>query len=65
MSKDNYSRWDSAEFLTGDEVIIEYLKAALEEHDPDFFTKALGNVARAKGVTAITGETPLTPYQRD
>ena len=56
---ERYTPWDSAEFLTDDEVIIEYLKAALEENDPAFFIKAVGNVARAKGMTAIAEETQL------
>lgn len=59
MSKENYTPWDSAELLTDDEVIIEYLKAALEENDPAFFMKAVGNVARAKGMTTIAQETRL------
>ena len=59
MNKETYTPWDSAEFLTDDEVIIEYLKTALEENDPAFFTKAVGNVARAKGMTAIAQETQL------
>ena len=52
MSKEDYTPWDSTEFLTDDEAIIEYLKAALEENDPAFFMKAVGNVARAKSLTA-------------
>ena len=59
MTNENYTPWDSAEFLTDDEVIIEYLKAALEENDPAFFMKAVGNVARAKGMTNIAQETQL------
>lgn len=59
MNKENYTPWDSAELLTDDELIIEYLKAALEENDPAFFMKAAGNVARAKGMTAIALETQL------
>lgn len=59
MSKENYTPWDSAEILTDDEVVIEYLKAALEENDPAFFMKAVGNVARAKGMTTIAQETRL------
>ncbi len=51
--RENYTPWDGAEFLTDDEVIVEYLKAALEEDDPAFFMKAIGNVARAKGMTTI------------
>ncbi len=59
MNRESYTPWDSAEFLTDDEAIIEYLKAALEEQDPAFFMKAVGNVARAKGMTAIAQETQL------
>ena len=47
---ENYSPWDSADFLTDDETIIEYLKAALEESDPLIFLKAARNVARARGI---------------
>ena len=50
LNKANYTPWDSAESLTDDEVIIKYLKAALEENDPAFFVKATGNVARAKSL---------------
>ena len=59
MSTEDYTRRDSAELLTDDEVVIEYLKAALEENDPAFFMKAIGNVARAKGVTSIAQEAQL------
>ena len=59
MGKENYTPWDTAEFLAGvdDEVIIEYLIDALEENDPEFFAQAVGNVARAKGMTAVVHET--------
>ena len=53
MNKENYIHWDSAE------LVIEYLKAALEEDDPAFFMKAVGNMARAKGMSAIAQETQL------
>ena len=59
MNTENYTPWDSAELLTDDEAVIEYLKAALEENDPAFFMKAVGNVARAKGMTSIAQETQL------
>lgn len=50
MGKETYTRWDSAEVLDDDTVIIEYLQAALEEDDPELFVKAVGNVARAMGM---------------
>ena len=59
MNAETYTPWDSAELLTDDEMIIEYLKAALEENDPSFFTKAVGNVARSKGMTSIAQESQL------
>ena len=46
-------------FQRNDETIVEYLQAALEENDPAFFMKAVGNVARAKGMTSIAEEAQL------
>ncbi len=59
MSEENYTPWDTAEFLTDDELVIEYLNAALDEDDPAYFMKAVGNVARAKGMTTIAQEAQL------
>ena len=42
-------KFDVVNFLDSDEAIIEYLNAALEEGDSDFFVKAVGDIARAKG----------------
>ena len=41
-------RFDVVDFLDSDEALVEYLNVALEENDPKYFAKALGNVARAK-----------------
>ena len=59
MNPESYTQWDTAELLTDDETIVQYLKAALEEDDPAFFIKAVGNVARARGMTAIAQESQL------
>jgi probable addiction module antidote protein len=59
MSSETFTPWDSAEILSDNETIIEYLKAALEENDPELFVKAVGNVARAMGMTAVAQETQL------
>ena len=48
MSKETYAPWDVAEVLTDEEAIIEYLEAALEENDPEFFVKAVGMAAVAR-----------------
>ena len=59
MSKETYTPWDSAGVLDDDTVIIEYLQAALEEDDPELFVKAVGNVARAMGMTTVAQETQM------
>ncbi len=59
MEKETYTPWDSTEFLGDDEARLEYLKAALEENDPEFFVKAVGTVARAMGMTAVAQATHL------
>ena len=59
MNPETYTPWDTAELLTDDETIVQYLKAALEEDDPAFFIRAVGNVARARGMTAIAQESQL------
>ena len=46
-------KFDVVDFLDNDEALIAYLNVALEENDPKYFTKALGNVARAKGMSTV------------
>lgn len=52
-------KFDVIDFLGSDEAIIEYLNAALEEGDSDFFVKAVGDVARAKGMMKVARTTGL------
>ncbi|MDE0154828.1 MAG: putative addiction module antidote protein [Gammaproteobacteria bacterium] len=52
-------KFDVVDFLDSDEAIIEYLNAALEEGDSDFFVKAVGDVARAKGMMKVARTTGL------
>ena len=51
--------YDVADYLDSEEMIAEYLSAILEEDDPDLFIKALGDVAKARGMTQIAKETGL------
>jgi probable addiction module antidote protein len=37
-----------------------YFEAALEEGDPSFIASAIGDIARARGVTAFASETGLS-----
>src|SRR4030065_937930 len=54
-------KWDSAEHLKTDEDIALYLEACLEEAGDDaaFIAKALGTIARARGMTQLAKDTGL------
>ena len=52
-------KFDIIDFLKSDEDLVMYLNIALEENDPQFFAKALGDVARAKGMTSVSEATGL------
>jgi probable addiction module antidote protein len=54
-------KWDSAEHLKTDEDMAAYLEACLEEAGDDaaFIAKALGSIARAKGMTQLSKDTGL------
>ena len=51
--------FDPSVFLKDDEVVAEYLTAALEDENPDVFLAAVANVAKAKGMSAIAESTGL------
>lgn len=61
MAKIKLKKWDSAEHLKTDEDMVQYLEACLDEAGDDaaFIAKALGNIARAKGMTQLANETGL------
>lgn len=54
-------KWDSAEYLKTDEDMAAYLEACMEEAGDDaaFIAKALGTIARAKGMTQLAKDTGL------
>ena len=53
------TRWDPADHLRSDEDMAAYLEAALEEGDPALVAAALGDIARAKGMTQVAREAGL------
>jgi probable addiction module antidote protein len=59
MAKTNTHPWDAAHYLETEEDMAAYLEAALEEDDPGLVAAALGDIARAKGMTEIARETGL------
>jgi probable addiction module antidote protein len=59
MAKIKTEPWDPVRYLESDADMAAYLEAALEEDDPALFAAALGDIARAKGMTQIARETGL------
>ena len=61
MSTIKLRKWDSAEHLKTDDDMAQYLQACLDEAGDDaaFIAKALGTIARAKGMTQLAKETGL------
>ena len=54
------TRFDVVDYLDSNEAIIEYINAALEEGDSTLIAAALGDVARAKGMTQLSRETGVS-----
>ena len=59
---EKFSRYDVAQYLDTPEEMAAYLEAAMEEADGDaaFIARALGDIARAKGMTQIARESGLS-----
>ncbi|RMG55523.1 MAG: putative addiction module antidote protein [Gammaproteobacteria bacterium] len=51
--------FDVTEYLEDDQAIAEYLTCVLEDGDPNLLVAALGDIARARGMTDIARETGL------
>lgn len=60
MEAKKAAAYDAAEFLDTDEDIVAYLNAALEDGDLSLVSAALGDVARARGMTQLAHETGIT-----
>ncbi len=52
--------WDAADHLDGPAAIAAYLEAAFEDGDPQLIAAAIGDVARARGMKALSEETGLS-----
>ncbi len=59
---EKFTRWDAAEYLETEEDMALYLDAMIEESqgDPRMIAVALGDIARAKGMTQLARDTGLT-----
>ena len=52
--------WDPSEFLDSPESIAAYLEAAFEDGDPSLIAAALGDIARAIGMTQMATQAGVT-----
>ena len=61
MPKTLTTPYDTAEYLKTNEDMAQYLEACFEEAGDDaaFIAKALGNIARARGMTQLARDTGL------
>ncbi len=59
MAKTKTKPWDAAGHLKTEKDMVAYLEAAFEEDDPALVAAALGDIARAKGMTDVAREAGL------
>jgi probable addiction module antidote protein len=59
MAKTKTKHYDAAEYLKTEEDIASYLQAALDDGEPALIIHALGNIARARGMSQIARRTGL------
>lgn len=59
MPKTATTLWDPAEHLTSTEAKVAYLESALHEGDPALVAAALGDIARASGMSQVARDTGL------
>lgn len=60
MKISEISRFDAAEYLTTPDEQMAFLAEAFLTDDPPYIAKALGIVARARGITDLAQATGLT-----
>ena len=56
---EEFSKFDAADYLDSEEIIAEYLTAALEDTNLDVFLAAIGDVAKARGMSTIAQSSGL------
>lgn len=59
-TEERFSRYDTADYLKSEEDIAAYLEAVMEDGDPSLIAAALGDVARARNMTALAQEVGMS-----
>jgi probable addiction module antidote protein len=60
MGRLKTTKWDAADHLDSPEAMAAYLEAVFEDGDPALIAAALGDVARARGMTKVAKQAGLT-----
>ena len=59
MKKSETTVLDIAEYLDNEEIVAEYLNMVSESDDPALFLRAIGHIARSKGMSQIAEKTGI------
>jgi probable addiction module antidote protein len=51
--------FDAAEYLNSEEDVAAYLKTVLEENDPALLAAAIGDIARARGMSKVAKDSGI------
>jgi len=54
------TEFDASKYLNDDEAVADYISLAIEDGDPGLLAAALGDVARARGMTQVAQAAGLT-----
>lgn len=57
--KKQSKKFDAVDYLDNEQVIAEYLNAALEDENPDVFLRAIADVAKARGMSRLAADSGL------
>jgi probable addiction module antidote protein len=55
----NLAPFDAADYLDDEQVVAEYISAALEDENPEVLLQAIADVAKARGMTHLAKCTGL------
>ena len=59
INKVTFEKWDPADDIETKEDVIALLEAALEENDSDFLLRAIGYIARSRGMAQLAKQLNL------
>ena len=59
MAKTETRPWNAADHLKTEAAVVAYIDAAFEDGDPALIAAALGDVARARGMTKVAADAGL------